>query len=70
MNVGADFFYDTSIYYHLLFMGEAYKKEYGYYGGVHIGYEPYWAIPQFLFKAVYIFITRLTYTESFTIERQ
>jgi hypothetical protein len=42
INVGTDFFYDTSIYYHLLFMGEAYKKEYGYYGGVHIGYEPYW----------------------------
>ncbi len=42
INIGADFFYDTSIYYHLLFSGREFKKEYNYSGGVHIGYEPFW----------------------------
>ena len=41
-NIGLDFFCDNSIYYQLLFSGSVFKEEYKYFGGIHIGYEPFW----------------------------
>ena len=42
MSCGADFFYDRSLYYFMLFSGRDFKNSYLYQSGIHIGYEPYW----------------------------